>query len=49
MAFTQDRNPAADRNLGLRPSQNPSLRRHIHGPIQPMERPGILQRLFGFH
>jgi hypothetical protein len=30
-----------------RPYSDASLRRLIHGPIQPMEQPGLLQRLFG--
>ncbi len=30
-----------------RPHRDPSLRRHIHGPIQPMEEPGFFARLFG--
>ena len=30
-----------------RPYRDPSLRHMIHGPIQPMEQPGWLARLFG--
>ncbi len=30
-----------------RPPQDASRRRFIHGPVQPMERPGILARLLG--
>lgn len=30
-----------------RPHRDPSLRRHIHGPILPMEEPGFFARLFG--
>ena len=30
-----------------RPYQDASMRRHAHGPIQPMEEPGLLARLFG--
>ncbi len=29
-----------------RPYSDASLRRHIHGRIQPMEKPTLLQRLF---
>ncbi len=32
-----------------RPSQDASLRRMAHGPIQPMEQPGWLARLLGQH
>jgi len=30
-----------------RPHRDPALRYHAHGPIQPMEEPGFLARLFG--
>ena len=30
-----------------RPYQDASLRRLVHGPIQPMDQPGFLGRLFG--
>jgi hypothetical protein len=30
-----------------RPYRDASLRHMIHGPIQPMEEPGLLARLFG--
>ena len=30
-----------------RPYRDPSLRYMQHGPIQPMEEPGFLTRLFG--
>ena len=30
-----------------RPYRDASLRRMIHGPIQPMEEPGFFARLFG--
>lgn len=30
-----------------RPHRDASLRRMAHGPIQPMEHPGLLARLFG--
>ncbi len=30
-----------------RPHRDPSLRLQIHGPIRPMEEPGLLARLFG--
>lgn len=30
-----------------RPYSDPSLRRLMHGKIQPMEQPSLLQRLFG--
>jgi hypothetical protein len=29
-----------------RPYSDASLRRQVHGPIQPMEEPGLLARLF---
>jgi hypothetical protein len=32
-----------------RPHQDASLRYMKHGPIQPMEEPGFLTRLFGRH
>lgn len=32
-----------------RPYSDATLRRHIHGPVLPMERPGLLARLFGAH
>lgn len=32
-----------------RPHQDASLRFMKHGPIQPMEQPGFLARLFGSH
>jgi hypothetical protein len=31
-----------------RPHRDPSVRYMMHGPIQPMEQPGFLARLFGF-
>jgi hypothetical protein len=30
-----------------RPHRDPSLRYRMHGPIQPMEEPSFLARLFG--
>jgi hypothetical protein len=30
-----------------RTPQDPSMRLRTHGPIQPMQRPGFLARLFG--
>lgn len=30
-----------------RPHSDPSIRRKKHGRIQPMARPGLLERLFG--
>lgn len=30
-----------------RPYRDASLRMQMHGPIQPMEQPGFLARLFG--
>ena len=32
---------------GRRPNLDPGLRRMIFGPIRPMERPSLLQRLLG--
>ncbi len=36
-----------DRWTMPRPYSDASLRRMTHGPIQPMEQPGFLARLFG--
>ena len=38
-----------DRWVQPRPHQDASLRYMKHGPIQPMEEPGLLARLFGRH
>ena len=40
------RSSRPDRWISPRPYSDASLRRHIHGPIQPMEQPTLLQRLF---
>ncbi|ANY19455.1 hypothetical protein A6F68_00930 [Tsuneonella dongtanensis] len=31
-----------------RPHSDPSTRFRMHGPIRPMEEPGLLARIFGF-
>jgi hypothetical protein len=36
-----------DRWTSPRPSQDPALRRAIHGPLRPMQSPGMLARLLG--
>jgi hypothetical protein len=36
-----------DRWISPRPTRDPALRRMVNGPLQPMERPGFLQRLLG--
>lgn len=30
-----------------RPHRDPSQRQHTYGPIQPMDQPGLLWRMFG--
>jgi len=47
MASQYDRNERARSRATGRPALDPGTRLHIHGPIQPMERPGLLQRLLG--
>jgi hypothetical protein len=32
-----------------RPYSDASLRRHIHGPIQPMTQPTLFERIFRFN
>jgi len=39
------RSSRPDRWTSPRPYSDASLRRHIHGPIQPMEKPSLLERL----
>ena len=41
------RSSRPDRWTLPRPHSDASLRRLVHGPIQPMEQPTLLQRLFG--
>jgi hypothetical protein len=41
------RSSRPDRWTMPRPYSDASLRRQMHGAIQPMERPTFLQRLFG--
>jgi hypothetical protein len=36
----------ADHWTQPRPVHDASIRRHTHGPIQPMERPGLFTRVF---
>jgi hypothetical protein len=43
------RSSQPDRWIMPRPYSDASLRRHVHGPIQPMEEPGFLARLFRRH
>jgi hypothetical protein len=40
------RSSRPDRWTAPRPYSDASLRRLMHGPIQPMEQPSFLQRLF---
>jgi hypothetical protein len=40
------RSSRPDRWTSPRPYSDASLRRHAHGPIQPMVQPTLLQRLF---
>lgn len=35
-----------DQWVSPRPTQDPALRRAIHGPLQPMDQPGISARIF---
>jgi hypothetical protein len=49
MALSDDRNDGTRRIWTARAPLDPTLRRHIHGPIRPMEAPSILRRLLGHH
>jgi hypothetical protein len=49
MALSDDRNNGTRRIWTASVPQDPSLRRRIHGPIQPMESRSILKRLLGHH
>lgn len=49
MALSHDRNDANRRGWSARTPLDPCLRRRIHGPIRPMEEPGLLRRLLGHH
>ncbi|KPH58897.1 hypothetical protein ADT71_24950 [Novosphingobium sp. ST904] len=49
MALTQERTYRSERIWTPRPPLDPGLRRRFHGPIQPMEEPTFLERLFGRH
>ncbi|HUD30704.1 MAG TPA: hypothetical protein VMQ93_17695 [Novosphingobium sp.] len=49
MASSNNRTDAIRRLGSAGAPQDPVLRRRIHGPIQPMERPSILRRLLGHH
>ena len=35
----------SDRWIRPRQSLDPTMRRQVHGPIRPMEEPGLLERL----
>ncbi len=47
MMLQHDRDDRNRRLAGARASLDPVLRRQIHGPIVPMDKPGLLERLFG--
>jgi hypothetical protein len=47
MSSLSYRSSSPDRWVQPRPHQDASLRYMKHGPIQPMEEPGLLARLFG--
>lgn len=47
MALSHDRSTRGSRIWSARPPLDPTMRRRIYGPVQPMERPGLLERLFG--
>jgi hypothetical protein len=36
-----------DQWVSPRPTRDPARRRAIHGPLQPLARPGLLARLLG--
>ena len=46
MSSLSFRSSRPDNWVSPRPYSDASLRRMSHGPIQPMEQPGFLQRLF---
>ncbi|GFE72627.1 hypothetical protein [Novosphingobium sp. TCA1] len=47
MALTQDHTYRAERIWTPRTPLDPGLRRRFHGPIQPMDQPTLLERIFG--
>jgi hypothetical protein len=47
MSSATFRSSRPDQWVEPRPYCDATLRRHIHGPIVPMERPGFIARLFG--
>ncbi|MBS1239416.1 MAG: hypothetical protein H6R45_122 [Proteobacteria bacterium] len=47
MSSLSYRSSRPDRWTMPRPPQDACLRRIAHGPIQPMEQPGFIARLFG--
>ena len=47
MSSASFRSSRPDSWLQPRPYSDASLRYQTHGPIRPMEQPGILARLFG--
>ncbi len=47
MSVATFRSSRPDRWVEPRPYCDATLRRHIHGPIVPMEHPGLIARLFG--
>jgi hypothetical protein len=40
------RSSRPDQWVNPRPTRDPARLRAIHGPLQPMQRPGLLARLF---
>jgi len=40
------RSSRPDQWVSPRPTQDPARRLAIHGPLQPLHRPGVLARLF---
>jgi hypothetical protein len=47
MSSLSYRSSSPDRWVRPRPHQDASLRYMKYGPVQPMEEPGLLARLFG--
>ena len=47
MSSLSYRSSSPDRWSKPRGYSDTGIRRLVHGPIQPMERPGFLERLFG--
>jgi hypothetical protein len=47
MAISHERRESGSRFWSARPMLDPTLRLRIFGRIQPMERPGLIERLFG--